>query len=181
MIANVPWWLLTALVLAGAAVTYWANRANSPPWRSGGIVLICLTLLLASARFLIDTDAEKAERMTRQIVSCADRGDWQGVEVLLGPGTDTDFLGQRPNVTGAAAIRQAAEAAAHAAGLHSVKIWALRTEQNNDWITVTFVAYTTQDETQDRPLPSSWEFDWHRTGQKPNLTKITLLSIGNQP
>jgi len=181
LIANIPWWLLTALIMAGVAVAYTGNRTSKPNFRSAGVLIVCLTLLLTAAHFLIDTDAERAERMTRQIVSDADRSDWQGLENLVSPGTDTDFLGVHPNVRGAAAIRQAAEAAAHAAGLHSVKIWSLRTEQNNDWITVTFVAYTTQDETQDRPLPSSWQFDWHRTtGQKPTLTKITLLSIGNQ-
>ncbi|HTW93955.1 MAG TPA: hypothetical protein VMD30_04115, partial [Tepidisphaeraceae bacterium] len=143
--------------------------------------LVAIALLLGVGRFLFETDAEKAERITRQIVHCCDVQDWKTLQTLLGPDTDTDFIGNHPNVRGAAQIANAAETAAKACGLSSVKILSLRTEQNNDWITVTFIAYTIQSQTGNQPLTSSWQFDWHDLpGHHLNLIKITLLNLGGQ-
>lgn len=180
-IANIPWWLLIGLLVVGAGVVIFANRTSRSGLRSIGIAVVALALLLGVGRFLIETDAEKAERITRQIVTSVNAADWAALQTLLSAGTDTDFLGNHPNVRGAAEITQAAQTTAKAVGLNSVRIWSLRTDQNKDWITVTFVAYTVQTQTQGQPLPSSWEFDWHvLPAHQLNLTKIALLNLGGQ-
>ena len=180
LLANIPWWILAGLVLAGAVMLVHGNRANKSGLRTAGISVLSLALLLGAAHFLIDTPAERAERMTRQIVDAADKADWPRLRTLLDANTDAEFTGLRPEVHGGDAIAQTAQAAAHTAGLTSAAIWSLRAEQAGDQITITFVAYTMQEQSQGRPVTSNWQFDWRVIEGRPHLTKITLLSFGNQ-
>jgi hypothetical protein len=180
LIANIPWWLLAGCILAGIVLLVHGNRANKNGLRSAGVLIVSLTLLLVAAHYLIDTPAEKATRMTRQIVDSVDKADWTRLRGLLDPKTEADFAGHRGNVSGGDAIAQAAQESAAAVGLKSAAIWSLRTEQTDATVSVSFVAYTMQEQSQDRAVPSSWEFDWNLLDGKPHLTKITLVSLGNQ-
>jgi len=180
LLANVPWWLLISLAVAAAVMLIHGNRTINTKWRAAGVATISLLLLLTAARFLIDTPAEKAERQTRQIVNCVNTGNWGQLQALIEPGTAAEFDGVRPDANGGDAIIHAAEVAAKAVGLTSVGIYTLRTEQTNDLVTVTFVAYSMQDQSQGRAVVSDWQFDWRVREHQPHLTKITLLNLGNQ-
>lgn len=179
-LANIPWWVAAVVMLAGAVVMVHGNRRGQAGVRSWGLVGISLGILLLALPFLIDTDAERMRRRTQQIISDVSRQDWPGLKSMLDNQTRVDFAGQRTNVRGAEAIRASTEAAAEQVGLKSVVMYSVKIEQEEGLIMVTFSAASTQEGTQDRPYPSSWEFDWRQRGNDWYLDEIRLLSLGSQ-
>ena len=180
LIASIPLWVALLGAMAGGAVIYYGNRRVNEGLRSTGLLVASLAVLLGAAHFLIDTDAQRCERRTWQIVDCADKHDWARLQTLLDEHTRLDLAGQGNNVEGAAAITQAGQAAANSVGLRSVSVFVHRTQQVDNQITVTFSAATVQDQTQGRPEATGWEFDYHDVGGVWRLAEIKLLSVGTQ-
>jgi hypothetical protein len=40
--------------------------------------------------------------------------------------------------------------------------------------------FTTQDATLDRPISTTWEFDWQNAGPKWELQRLILLDLGGE-
>jgi hypothetical protein len=180
LLANIPWWLTGVVLLAGIVVVVHANSRNQSTARSIGLLMVSLGVLMGLCPFLIDTDAERCERRTRQIVQCADQGDWTRMQSLLDAKTHTRLGNKWSDEMGAETIAKSAQTVANQIKLKSVFIISLKTEQEPNQITVTFSAATVQDPTQDRPYPSGWEFDYVPDGKAWRLAEIKLLSLGSE-
>lgn len=179
-LAAIPWWVSVAMLLAGAVLLAYGNRHNHAGVRSAGLAITSLAVLLGVAPYLIDTDAERAERRTRQIVDSADKKDWPRLQSLLDADTHVEFGDKWPDATGAASVSQCAQALAAKVGLESIYLISVKTTQTPDLIAVTFSAATVQEVTQDRYYPSGWEFDFRPEGKKWDLQEIKLLRLGDQ-
>jgi hypothetical protein len=180
LLAGIPWWLSAALLLAGMVMLVHANRHNSGKLRSIGLVVTSLAVLMGVLPFLIDTDAEKAERRTRQLVDSADKKDWTRMQSLLDADTHISLGNKWPDAKGSKEIAQAASAISDKVGLEQVFIVSLKTTQTPDQIAVTFSAASKQEASQDRYYPSGWEFDFRPTGNAWDLREIRMLSLGDQ-
>jgi hypothetical protein len=176
----IPWWLLIAILLAGAAMVVHGNQRGQAPVRSAGLLVICLGLLLGAARFLFPTNAERMASRTRQIVQCASDKNWSRMQGLLDADTRVDLAGHWPSAAGAANICKDAQTIAQKVKLTSVYLWGLKSRQTGPRIVVTFTAYTRQEATQDSPYPSDWEFDYLLRGNRWDLSQITLTNLDGQ-
>ena len=182
LLSNVHWWLPAFVAAVGVVLFAAANRRAEVRLRSAGLLLVAVAVALGVARYLIDTDQEKMERRTREIVACADHQDWVKMQTLLDPETYLDLAGKGPvpSAKGGLAIAEAADEGSKLVGLKSVAITSLKSDQTDTLIKVTFTAFSTQNGTLDRPYPSSWEFDWQQRGKDWFLQDIKMLSLGNE-
>jgi|GEM_PF-3825900 len=183
ILANFPWTLIFLFILVGAGLIWYGNRHTKLGIRSGGLTIVSIALLLGACHFLIDTDAERAERRTRQIVDYADKQDWTHLQSLLDADTSVTLGHYGKAATGADLITDSAKTSAKMVGLKQVFISSLRTKQDDTGITITFRVYTRQEQTQDRPAASDWEFDYHQRDDKSpwDLKDIKLLTVDQQP
>jgi len=181
LLANIPWWLTAAVILAGAVMLAHGNRHQKATLRSAGLAVVSIGILLGVAWLLIDTEAEKCERRTRELVASANSQDWAKLQTLLDADTEVNFAGKFSGAKGPDAIRKTGEAIAKQVGLKAAYVISLNTQQTPGTITVTFSAASEQDETQDRPFASGWEFDYHNVNNKWDLQFIKLLSLNNEP
>src|ERR1700690_2724537 len=102
-LTEIPWWLTLGLVLAGVVILTHGNRRANSRMGPVGLLGVSLAFLLGAARFLIDTDAERCERRTRQIVEDANNQNWAAMENLLDTDTEIDMAKQWPTPKGPAA------------------------------------------------------------------------------
>jgi hypothetical protein len=177
---NFPWLIIILLFVAGVITMVIGNVQVKPRARTVGVLLTSLAVLFLAIRFMVDTDAEKAERRTRQLVETGDKQNWEGMKNLLDADTVVDGNGkeQWPKFTGPAEISDAAKSMAVKAGLKTVYLMSLKTEQTGPSITVTVGAAIQMAEALDRPTLSQWEFDYRLDGTRWDLKTIRLLNIG---
>jgi hypothetical protein len=182
-LAYTPWWLIFILLLAGAILLFYGNRRGAKRLREAGLMVFALGILLGAAFFLIDTDPERMERYTKQIVADVDAHDWPRLQGMLDPQTQLDFGGQAPsglaNVRGADQIMQLTQKEATQVDLRRVVITGTRTEQSDDLIVVAFNAASWQAASLDRPVVSSWQFNWRLRGGKWFLDTIKLINLAS--
>jgi hypothetical protein len=177
LVMQIPWWMIGVVVFAGSTVILIANRSNKPRLRTAGLLAVSVAFLLIAARYLIDTPAEQAERRTRSIVQACDAQNWSHLQALLDPETDVDLAGRGPNAKSADAICKVGEALAKQIGLKRAFIISVGTDQSAGQITVTLTGGTTADQSLDRPVVSSWEFDYVPVATQWHLKHIKLLKI----
>ncbi|MGA2232861.1 MAG: hypothetical protein ABSH22_18330 [Tepidisphaeraceae bacterium] len=179
-LAYTPWWFIAAVALTGAVLLTYGNARANVRVRTAGLLTVSLAILLLALVFLVDTDAERMERRTVEIVNAADKQDWPKLATLLDDDTEVFTFGKSKDSSGRQGIADAAAAAAKMAGLKSVAIANKRTTQDDTKIAVTFTAGTVQDETGGSGYPSGWEFDYFPNGKQWDLREIRLLSVGSE-
>jgi hypothetical protein len=180
LLTEIPWWVSVGLVFLGFVLLTHGNRRANERVRAAGLLVVSLAFLLGSARFLIDTDAERCERRTRQIVQAANDHNWAAFENLLDIDTGIDLGNKGASARGPANIRKTSETVAKQVGLERVFVVTSHTDETPGLITTTLSAASTQEETQDRPFSTGWEFDYSPVNGVWHLKLIKLLSVGNE-
>jgi hypothetical protein len=174
-----PWWLLGAIVVVGITLFVSGNRRQHTGVRLAGIAVVLLAVVLLLLSHFVETDKEQASRQTREVVTAVQNADWPTLKSLLDPQASlvtvlgTIYKNRDDLIKGA-------QTAADRYALKSVTIRSLDTTQDNAGITVDLDVFSVQGETLDRPLPSSWRFDWEKSGDAWRLYRITCLKIGNE-
>jgi hypothetical protein len=176
LLFDTPWWLPTTLILVGAILLVSGNRRQKAAVRNAGAGLIALALAVMLISYLVETDKEKCLRQTRETVKAVQSGDWARLSALLDSNasldvTSTTIFSNRDDLVAGA------QEAASRYGLKSVTILSIQARQTQSVVMVDFDALTVQTETMDRPLPSSWEFEWLRRGAAWQLDRITCLKV----
>lgn len=177
---HTPWWLPTAIVAVGAVVFYTANNRREVRLRTAGLAVACLGLLLAVVSYLVDTDLEKAEKHSKQIVRTVEQRDWPTLRSLLDPNTSVGIANFLTLYRGADAIVTKAKEGTERYGVKSLAITSSEARQDQTLITVTVRVYSTQDSTMGHPIPSTWEFDWQESANGWYLSEIRAVEIGRQ-
>src|SRR4051812_8114590 len=95
LIFDTPLWLLGLLVVVGAALWWSGNNRQDKTLKRLGLVVLLAGVLLGVVSYLVDTDKEGAARQTRQIVSAAERRDWDAFGKLLDPRTHVMIYNNR--------------------------------------------------------------------------------------
>ena len=179
-LTHTPWWFTVIVLLSGAIALFLDNRTNAKHLGEVGLIVFALGILLGAGYFLSDTDPERMETRTRQIVADIDLQNWTGLQGLLDSQTVLDFGGQAPaglaNVKGADKIAPFMQSEAKQIGLKRAVLTGTRIEQNGDSIVVAFNIASWQQASSD-PAVTSWQFNWRLNGGKWILDTIKPLDL----
>jgi hypothetical protein len=173
-----PWWLIGILLVVGAVVA-WSGltRQQAGPRNIGvGLVLLAVVLLLLGVFF--ETDKEKVTRGSKELVRAVEKGDWQKMTDLLDPDaslntSDGSLFGNRTDLV------RGAKAAAETYRLKDVTITGMDVKQDALGCLVSLRVITNADASP-YPTPSSWQFDWDKTGSEWHVHQITCIEIANE-
>jgi hypothetical protein len=175
----VPWWIPTLLAVIGVAVFFNGNRSQVIRVRNIGVALVLLAVLWALLSYLVDTDKEKVEKGTRQIIQAAVDGDWGKFQSFLTPSASLVF-GDRVRTSGAALITAQAKAGCEGVGLKSATIHHVAIEQTGSLIAVRCDIISQQDKFVPTES-SSWQFEWEQSGKEWKLREIRMLELKGVP
>ena len=174
-----PWWLPTALFVAGLIVFLSGNKRQMTGARNTGAGLIVLAMLVILVSYFVETDKERVTRQSRELIHAVNDRDWNKMRSLLDPRVSLAVLSSTIYADRDQLVK-GAQMAVDQYGLKSVTITSLDTQQTQTVITVNVDVLTVQDFSMGRPIPSSWQFDWQETADGWLLTNITALKIANQ-
>lgn len=176
---HTPWWLPALLILIGAVVFYYANNRQETRIRTVGLAIACMGVLLATVSYFVDTDLEKAEERTRQIVKAVNGKDWAGLRKLLDAGTSVSIANAVTMYRGADRIAAKAQEASDRYGVQSVTITSTEPRQDQTLITVSVSVVSIQTYVG-APITSRWEFDYQESADGWHLSEIRAMEIGRQ-
>jgi hypothetical protein len=174
---QVSWWMLALISVAGIALFFYANRRFDKKLQTISLAVILLGIVLATLRFMIPTAREQVEDHSRDLISAVNKHDWGRFSRLLGNQTVIGTA-ERAYVSGRDRIVDLCKREVDHVGLESVYALRVDSQRTQTLITVSLEVMTTQTASQDRPVTSSWQFDFEKSGKDWTLDKITLLRIG---
>src|SRR5205823_6393397 len=148
------------------------NNRQNKPLKIGGLIALALLVLLSLLSYFVDTDIEKVNKRTKMFVSSVETRDWKTFESLLDPRIRFALYDSRT------ALVEGAKATAERIGLKSAHVTSMQASQDPLEITVDLNAVSIQDATMDRPVPTSWRFEWQESANGWLLTHITPLPNG---
>jgi hypothetical protein len=172
------WWLLACVAAGGIGIFIAGNRRLDKNLQRIGLAVIALAAILGFLRFFFPTPRERMENRSRAIIRAVDQHDWDGLRKLL----DLDTAVCSPSQVlkgGRDAIVSAAQAAVDVLKVKSVSIIGIDSVQNETLITVSLEIYSVQEDSLDRPVTSSWQMEFEKSGDQWILQKITVLRIGS--
>ena len=176
---HTPWWLPTLILIVGAVVFYVANNRQEVRTRAVGLAIACVGLLLALVSYAVDTDLEKAEKHTKQVVKAVDAKDWDKLKTLLDPSTSVGILNAVTLYRGPDHIATKAREASERYGFQSVNVTGMTSRQDQTLITIGIGVVSIQDAVG-APITSRWEFDYLQAQGGWYLNEIRAVEIGQQ-
>lgn len=101
-IAEIPWWIPAALVLAGVILFITGNNRLERKLRNAGAGMALLGVLLAAISLVLESDREMASRQSRELVYAVPAQKWDVLRSLLDPNlTLMGLKGHEAIITGA--------------------------------------------------------------------------------
>jgi hypothetical protein len=174
---HTPWWLPTLIILVGAVVFYVANNRQEVRPRTVGLAIVCLGVLLAFVSYFVDTDLEKAETNTRQLIRAVNDKDWAKARALLDKNTTVSIANVATLYRGGDQIVAKAQEATDRYGVQSVTLTGLDSRQDQTLITITANVVSLQTYVG-APITSRWEFDYQQSAEGWYLSEIRAMEIG---
>jgi hypothetical protein len=176
-----PWWLWIGLAFVGGVLFQTGNRRMERRLRTAGLALVCLAGLMLVVNLLVETPMQRCQRLSKELAEDVVNQRWDRARQIMDP--NTSFA-----VTGSAVegkfnrdqIIAAAQDAVSRYGVKSITVTSVEPVRTDTLITVSMTVFTTQDATMDRPLSTSWEFDWQEIGSNWKLQRLVLLNIGGE-
>jgi hypothetical protein len=179
LLLPVPWWLMGIIAIIGVGMAVSGNARQNKAIRNGGAALMLLTVVLLLVNHFVETDVEKCDRQTREVMRAVQDSDWPKLQSLSDPKVSlTTVLG--PLFNNRDDLIKAAQRAVADYQLKSITVASLDTKQDPTGITCNVDVFTVQGSSMDRPVPSSWQFDWEPRSGGWTLVRITCLKIGDQ-
>jgi hypothetical protein len=177
---SVPWWAPTILVIVGLAVMTRGNRRQNQRTRDIGIGVILLGVAWAVISFLVDTPKEICTKQTRVFVQSVVSKDWTTFDNLLDPDVRYAFVDGDWNMVGRERLDTAVRADIDQIGVSSASVSGLEASDNGDTVTTKFTVLSAQKATMDQMVPSSWDFDWHKSSSgRWVVSEIRCRSVAN--
>jgi hypothetical protein len=182
LLFHTPWWLPTAIIVAGVILFLAGNRRTQGPIRTAGALIIGLGVLLIVVSWAIDTDVEKVENRSKLLVESAGHNDWGKVETLLSPTAHFTFkLGGRQYGDRQELI-DAARKASESTGLRSAWVASENVQQTGTALLTTEMrVFSDQDKVGGHQIPSDWQLDWQKENGQWVVTEIRLIQVGDVP
>jgi len=174
LLFDTPWWLLAGLAVVAATLLVSGNNRQDKNLKRGGLFFLGLLILLSLLSYFVDTDIEKVTKRTKLVAKSVEKRDWPTFESLLDPHSHLAHYDDRKSLV------EGAKATADDIGLKSARVTSLQAKQEDPAaIVVDLDALSVQDVTMDRPMPTSWRFEWIKSQDGSwLLTNITPLDNG---
>jgi hypothetical protein len=171
-----PWYLPLGIAALGIYLFIYGNRRQDTRLRGigGGVLLLAVGLFLLGR--VMDTDREKAEKGTRQLVAAVEKRDWPAMTALLDPKASVGTP-NGPVYSSRDQIIAGATVATERFGVKNIHILSLTSRQDDTAITVDLDALSDQGITG-QPFPTSWQFEWQERADGWKLMRIVCLKIG---
>jgi hypothetical protein len=174
---HTPWWLPTLVIVVGAVVFYVANNRQEVRTRTVGLSIVCLGILIGTVSYFVDTDLEKAETNTRQLIRAVNDKDWNKARTLLDKDTTVSIANVATLYRGGEQIVAKAQEATDRYGLQSVTLTGLESRQDQTLITISANVVSIQTYVG-APITSRWEFDYQQSANGWYLNEIRAVEIG---
>jgi hypothetical protein len=174
---HTPWWLPTLIIVVGAVIFYVANNRQEVRPRTVGLSIVCLGILLAVVSYFVDTDLEKAETHTRQLIRAVNDKDWPKARSLLDRNTTVSIANVTTLYRGGDQIVAKAQEATDRYGLQSVTVTGINSRQDQSLITISASVVSIQTYVG-APITSRWEFDYQQAADGWFLNEIRAVEIG---
>lgn len=171
---DTPWWLPAALFAAGAFVFWTGNRRLDKGLKRLGWGLVVAAVAVGLVSYLVETPRERTLRMTRALIDAYRSHDWERMSSTMDAGTTLAQYGNREM------ILAGAKASLDNPGVKEVYILSMDADQQQSHVVVTTTVATTLERAFDRPVRSTWQFDWVNFGGTWTLSTITPLGLEGQ-
>jgi hypothetical protein len=173
------WWLMACIAAGGIVAFVAGNRRLDKNLQRIGLAVLALAAILGLLRFFFPTARERMEIRSRAIVKAVDHQDWNALSSLLDPDTavcspSRVLKGGRDQIV--AATREVVDSLQ----VKSISVLSIESVQTETLITVSLEIYSVQEDTQGRPVTSSWQMEYEQSGNQWILQKITVLRVGNE-
>jgi hypothetical protein len=158
LIFDTPWWLLAVLAVLAATLFVSGNNRQDKNLTRGGLFFLALLGILALLSYLVDTDVEKVSKRTKLLAASVEKRDWKTFESLFDRRVHFAIYDGRDMLV------EGAKQTADRIELKSARITSIRLNEDATGITVDCDALSVQGATMDRPIPTSWRFEWQDNG-----------------
>jgi hypothetical protein len=179
LLFDVPWWLPTLVGIVGISVWVSGNRRQDQKVRTWGLGVFAVAIGWAVLSYLVDTDKEKCQKLTRQFVQSVVAQDWNTFDNLLDPNVSFRFAGSAWSIVGKDTLDNALRADMTRVGVMSARVTGIHAHESEGTITVHIAVWSTQKATMDQPIDSEWEFDWQKSGGNFLLHEIRAVRVRN--
>jgi hypothetical protein len=174
-----PWWLWLSAAAAGCVLFYTGNSRVETRLRNAGLALAAVLLAF---NFVNETPVQRCRRLTKELAQDIVAQKWDAARNIMEPNTSFGVSGDGSNdgKFDREQVIAAAQSAVTHDGVKSITVTSIEAKRDQTLITVTMTVFTTQDSTLDRPVSTTWEFDWQQGGQRWKLQRLVLLMLDGQ-
>jgi hypothetical protein len=171
---DTPYWLLGVLGVAAIALLVSANSRQDKRLRSAGLAVLGVAVMLALLSFFVDTDKEKVEKRTRQLVAAVEKKDRATVDRLLHPKAR---LGGRDGLD-KAQILDRVGTAVDQFNIKSIRVTAMDVRATDEDIEVILSAAADLDmQVWSGAVPSDWRLVWEKSGGEWLVREIIPMKV----
>jgi hypothetical protein len=181
LIFAIPWWLFGGLIIVGLIVAWTGIKQRQKGPMYFGTVLVLLAIGLKTLSYFVETDKEKCEKQTLEVIHTIELKDWDKFtgllddEVSLGTSAGAIFPNRKSLIDGVE----------YDSGKYDPKDFTMsivHSEQDATGVTVDVdvAAQTTMMMGMGMRVPTSWKLLWQREGKDWKLHEIICTKIGNQ-
>jgi hypothetical protein len=179
LIFAIPWWLFGGLIIVGLIVAWTGIKQAQKGPMIVGLLLVLLAVGLKTLSYLVETDKEKCEKQSLELVKSVENRDWSTFtsllddQVSLRTSEGTIFSSRDKLIEGAKNDTEIYEP-------KNVGVQIAHSEQDPTGVTVDIDVASEGKITMGYRVPTSWKLLWQREGKDWKLHEITCTKIGNQ-
>lgn len=174
LLFDVPWWIPTLLAVIGISLWVNGNKLQAANLRRAGLAILLLGIGWFLLSYFVDTDKEKVQKQSRQLIQAAVDGDWGKFQGLMEP--TATFIAGPISVNGSEKVTRLATDGAELVKLKFARVSDLKAEQTGTFIATTFVVVSQQDN-YNPIVKSAWRLDWTPIGSQWKLREMRCLEL----
>jgi len=179
LLLSPPWWLYCFVIAIGLFVWVSGNKRTDRRSRWIGIGVMLLGAVMAAMSFLIETDAQKVDRESKELVQAVVDQNWSKFQSLLAPDARLSIEGLAPLFHSRDEVVAGAKLGVNRYGLRGASAGVEETKKQDYIISTTVRVYSTGDVDPGHPLPSRWQFDWIKGPDgRWVISEIRAIEIG---
>jgi hypothetical protein len=171
---DTPYWLLGVLGVAAVALLVSSNARQDKRLRAVGLGVLGVAALLALLSYFVDTDKEKVNKRTRQLVQAVEKKDKATVDQLLHPKAR---LGGRDGMDKAQIVDRVGTAIDQF-NIKAIRITSMDVRPVDEDIEVILSATADMDlQVWSGGVPSDWRLVWEKSGGDWLLRDIIPMKV----
>jgi hypothetical protein len=169
---DTPYWFLGLLLVVAVALWISGNARQETRLKTAALIAFVIAVCLFLLSYFVDTDKEKVQKRTRQVIEAVEKKDKTTLNALLHPNATMLWMTKSD-------IVDKVGSAVDEYHLSNIRINALDTDQPAKNQITAEVSVTAHVETSGfgGDPPSTWQLVWERTGQGWQLREIRAVKL----